>query len=65
MMYLLMVIERKQKVDFFGNPVTVNLNWAEGMIGACAVFNNREAAEKYRGKKTSVPIYEVGEVDNG
>ena len=64
-MYLLMVVEKKQSVDVLGKPVPINLVWADGMVGACPLFNTREAAEKYRGKNINIPIYEVGEVGNG
>lgn len=64
-MYLLMVVEKKQSVGILGKMVPINLDWAEGMVGACPLFNTREAAEKYRGKNINIPIYEVGEVGNG
>ena len=64
-MYLLMVIEKKQSVNVLGKPVPINLEWADGMVGACPVFGTKEAAEKYRGKNNLIPIYEVGEADNG
>lgn len=64
-MYLLMVVEKKQSVSVLGKPVPINLVWADGMVGACPLFNTLEDAERYRGKNINIPIYEVGEVGNG
>jgi hypothetical protein len=48
-------LERRER---FVLPCT----WADGMIGAFAVFGTREAAEKYQNKQLGYPIVEF-EVD--
>lgn len=60
-MYLLMVVEKKQKVSVLGKEVPINLIWADGMVGSCAVFDTYESAEKYRGDRIEIPIYAVQE----
>ena len=60
-MYLFMAVEKKQNVSILGKPVSINLEWADGMVGACAVFDTYESAEKYRANRKEVPIYDVQE----
>ena len=38
------------EVDLLGQPFTLALHWAEGMVGVLPVFDSKEAAERYAGK---------------
>jgi len=61
-MYILMTIKKNIFVGFLGIEEELPLHWANGMIGACPVFDTKEAAEHFRGNKKA-EIYEVAEVN--
>lgn len=46
-MYLVLGMKTDIELDVMGNIQSLNLTWAEGMIGAIPVFENEEYAEKY------------------
>ena len=62
-MYILMTIKKNLRVGFLGmEEEELPLHWADGMIGACPIFDTKEAAERFRGKRKA-EIYEVAEVN--
>lgn len=59
-MYLVMVVNKKMKVSV-GNcspslESSVDICWADGMIGAIPVFETYEEAEKYAGGRQIVEV---------
>lgn len=59
--YMANIVEKQQKLAI---GVKIVMNWADGMIGACAVFADKEKAEKYAGKGR-VTVFEVEPKSNG
>ena len=46
-MFMVGRLAQKMYLDTVDGPVLIEIKWAKGMIGAIAVFDSREAAEKY------------------
>ena len=62
-MYVVMAVQRKADIDLLGQPTSVDLKFASGMVGVLPVFISRKAAERYSKKKFT--IIEVEEKNNG
>ncbi|HZK27538.1 MAG TPA: hypothetical protein VFD00_08385 [Thermoclostridium sp.] len=60
-MYALMIVNKKQDVLVMGTPLSIELSWYEGQIGAIPVFETREEAEQVRGDR-SIKIYKIEEI---
>ena len=46
-MYMVARVKTDIELDILGQTYTLPLTWADGMIGAIAVFDNLEDAENY------------------
>ena len=59
-LYLIMGVEKTIKISsntwYEG---TLDLKWADGMIGACPVFTNKKKALKYAGKKFDIMTVDI------
>ena len=49
--YLVMALEKTRPLSI---GVSVDLIWADGMVGVCPVFGTKKAAQKYAGKNYTV-----------
>ena len=49
--YLVMALEKTRPLS---NGASIDLIWADGMVGACPVFRTKKAAQKYAGKNYTV-----------
>ncbi len=56
--YIAGCIETKKEILSNGSVTgSLVLKWAEGQVGACAVFTNKRKAEKYAGKGSVIVGY--------
>ena len=54
------VIEKQHEVNWpTGGTVTMNLTWADGMVGVMPIFSNKKAAKKYAGKFDVLSFQEI------
>ena len=60
-MYVLLIVNKKQNVLVMGTPLSIELSWYEGQIGAIPVFETREEAEACRGDRNTA-IYKIEEI---
>ena len=61
-MFIVMAVQRKAVIDFFGKATPIDLACSDGMIGVLPVFRTRQSAERFAGKKMT--IVEVEEKPN-
>ena len=45
--YAVNLLRDKLKVEVLGRPTTIDLNWADGMIGCIPLFNTHDSALHY------------------
>jgi hypothetical protein len=54
------VVDQERGVIF---KSSVPLQWADGQIGAIAVFSNKKKAQKYAGSEKVLTMVDAGEID--
>ena len=60
-MYAVNTLKDNLNVEVMGLTMPLDLNWADGMVGAIPVFEDKESALAYAGGKESL-LTEVSEV---
>ena len=59
-MYAVNTLKDNLNVEVMGIALPLELNWADGMVGAIPVFKDKESALAYAGSKESL-LTEVSE----
>ena len=61
--YGAMFLKKEIGVEVMGITQNIPLVWANGMIGAVAVFDTKEEAVEYAGSETKIFELEISEKD--
>lgn len=51
--YISPFVEKSKQVEVLGMRTELTLSWADGQIGACAVFTNKKKAIAFVGKENA------------
>ena len=57
--YMVGALKESMEMEIFGQLHIVPMDWADGMVGACPVFNNKESAEKYADGRYGVEMVKL------
>lgn len=63
--YLVGALKKEHPVNVFGNEVTLDLVFADGMIGCCPVFDNKKDAKSYADGTFPVLAITLNEIKKG
>ena len=60
-LYMVGGLVQEHPVDFIGREISLQMTWADGMVGVLPVFDSPQAAEKYSHGRFQISAIETNE----